>query len=124
MLAVLCFISTGLLLLSIYSLIYYPPEPGYGSGSVQGRIMEERPIRMFPLQLGIATTLMTGIGLWRLQSWGRGTALVLLGVIISFSILAMAGGRHLYGSAIATILLCGAAFYYLCRSHVIKAFSE
>jgi uncharacterized membrane protein (DUF441 family) len=85
--------------------------------------MEERPIRMFPLQLGIATTLIAGTGLWRLRSWGRGTALVLLGVIISVALLALAGSRHLFGSAITTILLSGAAFYYLCRPHVVEAFN-
>ncbi len=125
-LAVLHFICTGLLLLSVYFLIYYPLEPDYrgGSGGVQGWIEEERTMRMFPLQLGIAATLIVGIGLWRLKRWGRDTALVLHGLVISVSILAMASSRHLYGSGIATILLSGAAFFYLSRPQVVKAFSE
>ncbi|MDQ3704024.1 MAG: hypothetical protein M3437_02175 [Chloroflexota bacterium] len=125
-LAVLHFICTGLLLLSVYFLIYYPLEPDYrgGSGGVQSWIEEERTMRMFPLQLGIASTLIVGIGLWRLKSWGRDTALVLLGLVISVTMLAMASSRHLSGSAIATILLSGAAFSYLCRSKVRAAFTE
>jgi uncharacterized membrane protein (DUF2068 family) len=86
--------------------------------------MEERPIKMFPLQLGIAATLIAGVGLWRLKGWGRGAALVLLGLVIWVAVLAMIGSRHLSGSAIITILLSGAAFYYLCRSEVRAAFTE
>jgi uncharacterized membrane protein (DUF2068 family) len=81
-------------------------------------------MRLIPLVLAIAVTLIAGTGLWRLRGWGKDVSLVMFGLVISVTVLAMAGSRHLSGSAIATILLAGAAFYYLCRPEAGKTFRE
>ncbi|HEX8230114.1 MAG TPA: hypothetical protein VF826_12495 [Chloroflexia bacterium] len=128
----------GAALLFVWLLfMLFGPPPAIDTGSLPTMFREDlylqRQLTTYAALIGIPVTLGLGVGLWRLKSWGRGWALVLYGSIIAVAVLGsmdFAIGpnlklvRHVSLSAILTALFFGAAFYYLCRPEVNKAFRD
>lgn len=123
-LAVLYFIGAGLFQRTLFPIILSlvtAPDPAPGE-RVYSDVDMELWFTGTPAALGLALTLVTGIGLWLLKSWGRVVALSICGVIIAVAVMGSWG--NLYASAIVTILVSGTVFYYLCSPKVSKAFTD
>jgi hypothetical protein len=127
-LAAFHFAGAGLQLVWLMFLVFGPPPEIHTSSMpimLSDSLYIQRQVTTCAALIGIPVTLAVGIGLWRLNSWGRGTALVLYGIIVAVAVLGSRGlvmgpilavTRRVSVSAILTALVFGAAFYYLCRS--------
>ncbi len=73
--------------------------------------------------LGIPLGLIVGIGLWRLRVWGRKIAVFSYGAVAMLTLL-VGYSRPLTGSSLIGILISGAAFIYLLRPEVRATFYD